>query len=473
MLVLLIACAAPDDEAARREWMRTLIVDENLVWTGRDPDLLAAKYATMAADPYDFYRGTVGFWWADQARPVSRRSRTTFLTTPAASQVLVLGDGHIENWATCLPGLEPDPNELDPAAALTLEPIDLDAATFGPWLLDVRRALVGIAYVVDLIGCDDACVDATAAAFAGAYATEIVAQEAGEAPFDAATEDATDGYWVEDLRDGRRDDGMEGEALADRTEVVDGVRRFALDEALDSGGDGVLAVTDAERALVDAVLRRWTRAPAGFRALGAARRFGQGVSSQPALRFYVLWDRGDDGLDDDRLLQVREVIDPPTAPGTPLSPVGLWDSNAARIEGVAWALWSRPDADALMSGVDLDGQTFKITTVTGWSDTFDHTDFVGPWRTGEADEDDLARFAARLGRLHAAAHARGLTADGSSALPVIAADLDGDVEGFVEELVRDARPDVARLVADAALFADALRFYGPLLGVEQIEEDLR
>ena len=79
-MIFLLGCAAGDADQARTAWIREQLANDNAVWLSRDPDLLAMKYARMAADRFDFLRGTAGLFLADVARPDPSRTPTTFLT---------------------------------------------------------------------------------------------------------------------------------------------------------------------------------------------------------------------------------------------------------------------------------------------------------------------------------------------------------------------------------------------------------
>lgn len=466
----LFACTDPDPELARREWMRQLLIDENQPWIAREPDAVAAKFAKMDADVYDFMRGTTGYWYAQLAVP-GERPPTAFLDDPDAASILLVGDPHIENLGTCLAGEEPTLADADPQAPLTIEAVDLDGSGFGPWVMDPRRASMALGHLASsLPGCDEACVDAVAGALAAGFADEVLAQAAGEPPFDAGTEDATDGAYVTDLYARARAAGLEQEALAEWTVIQADGRFLERTGGLDDGYDGVLSLTVEESTQLDRLLTAWESPPEGFRRLDAVRRYGAGVASLPAVRYYVLYDFGDDSRQDDRLLQLREVVDPPTWPGTLAPP--LYASNAERIEAVTRTLWSRPDADVRMAGLQDGAMTFKLTTLSGWFQTFDHETIAGPWLQGDASEADLQALATRIGRLLAAAQARGATAEGRPALEVLVAELDGRRDEWVAELSAQVRPDVERLRADAELFASARELYGPLLGAETLSDDL-
>lgn len=465
----LLACTEPDADTARREWMRQVLVDENRAWLARDPDAVAAKFAKMDGDVYDFLRGTAGFWYAQLARP-GERLETAFLRDPDALAVPVVGDPHLENFGTCLPGEEPDPGAAEPASALTIEAVDLDAASFGPWVLDPRRAALSLGYLAsNLPGCDADCVRAVAGALATGFVDEVEAQAEGAPPADAADE-ALGGVFTAALRAEAREAGVDQEALVEWTTITVDGRRFRLDDRLDADGDGLLALNEEERAQVDRLFAAWSAAPGGARVLDAARRHGAGVASMPAVRYYVLYDRGDDALDDDRLVQFREVVDPPALPGAPSPP--LHDSNAERVEAVAATLWSRPDADARLDGLADGAMTFKATTLSGWFQTFAHEDLGRLWLGGDAGEADVLDLAYGLGRLLAAAQARGATPEGRPASDVLAGELAGRRDAWIAELSGQVAGDVERLRADAALFAEALELHGPWLGAETLGDDL-
>jgi uncharacterized protein (DUF2252 family) len=415
-------------------------------------------------------RGTAGLFLADQLRPDLDRAPTAFLAEPDAAAVLVVGDPHVENLGTCLPGAEPDPGVASDAE-LPLEWVDLDGAAYGPWTVDTRRAALSVALIADAIDGSDGSIDRAVEAFARAYAAEILAQDE-DGGWDAAAETEREGAVVAYLRAGVRSDGAAGAEL-DKYSVVEadergvGVRSLARDEGLADDGDGVLALRAREEEQVARLLGSYD-APRGFRVLDAVRLYGRGVASLPATRYLVLWDRGDDALEDDRLVSFREVIDPPTVDGMVPDLGTVYRDNAERIEAVSTMLWSRPDADARLDGLADGATAFKATTVSGWFQTFDHADVPRLFELGVAADPDLDAFAGTVGRALAAAHARGVTLNGAPSLPVIAADLaaGGGADALAEERVRDAAADLEVLHTDHALFRALRADVGPQLGAE-------
>lgn len=429
--------------------LRDTLAADNEIWLARDTSLLAGKYTKMAASEFDFVRGSAALYYRDVANPDPARPATRFLTVPEAGAVLLAGDPHPENFGVTLPGDERTDVTAD---QLGLEIQDLDGSGFGPWLVDARRGGLGVAVLAaTLDGCDDACVDDAVGAFAAAY---------GDAAVGGATS-ADDGV-TQALRAKAVAEGDSRTLLGKVS--VDGA--FVLD------GDELVALTTDERAQLDRLLSAWAARPDGFRVLDAARRYGAGVASFPAVRYAVLWDTGGDTTADDRLLNAREVVDPPAPPGRASPVPALFDSNAARIEETAWLLWSEHDADIRMAGVADGASTFKVTTWSDWFQGYDKDDLAAAWDAGTLGPADLDAFAGTLGGLLAGAHRRAPTADGTSAADAIAADLGGDVDGLRDELVADAAVDRARADADFALFAVALDTYGPLLGAETPVDDV-
>lgn len=476
-VLLLLACAAPGPLEARAAWLQEELTLDNARWLARGPDLVETKYTRMAADPYDWLRGTTALFLADQLRPDPDRVPTAFLTEPDAAAVLLVGDPHLENLGLLLPGEEPDAGLVPVETPLPLEWVDLDAATFGPWTADTRRAALALALVAEEAeagsGLDD-LVGGTVAAFAAAYADEITRRARGEPGWDAGAED--DAILLAGLREDAREEGAAGAELDEYTAVVPderglGVRRLALDVALGAEGEGLLAPSPRAEDQLRRLLGTWSAGrPDDLRVLEVARLYGKGVASLPAQRYLVLWDRGDDGLADDRLAAFREVVDPPSVDGVVAGLGSVYADNADRIVRVSTTFWSRADADARLDGVRDGAEAFKSYTVTGWNRTFDHADVARLVALGGAGPADLEALGALVGRALASAHARGTTLDGAPSLPVLAADLaaGGGPEVFVAERGADAIADLAALHVDHGLFLALLQRDGPLLGAEAL-----
>lgn len=445
ILLATAGCAgAADPRDLRRAWLVDVLYEDNLVWTSRDPALLEDKYAVMAADPYDYVRGSSGVFLRDLAGG----GRTTFLTVPEALQIAILGDPHPENLAVFAPGWGPFPTGVDPP--LVLEAADLDGAGFGPYLVDVRRALLGTAVLLHAGGCGGDCLRAVLGAEARAYAEEVEGQAEGDPPWGAALVRGRAGVVLDRTIGDVVTEGHARVALLSATEPTEGEARLVKDGDL---AGGLVPLDDEERAQLERLLATLV-VPPDFRVLDVARRYGVGVASRPAIRYAVLWDTGRPGDEDDALVQLREVVDAPAIPG--VRAPGTWDDAEDRVVGATLAAWSRPDVDPWLQAVSDGAQTFKVLTWSSYVEPLDHGRIARDLGRGRATQEDLEVLADTLGRQLASVHARAPTPGGGPALPAIAADLGRRLDRFVDEQVEAAEHDLGVALTDHGLFVDAL-----------------
>lgn len=433
LLLAVLGCAAEGDRA---DWVRETLVRADMPYWSR-PDRLADKYAAMATNRYDYFRGSGPVFWADVSRPGPRRG-TAFLTDPAATAILVVGDAHPENFATNLPeGATEAPDDL------RLEWVDLDAASFAPWTSDVRRAALGLLVLVEPLSPD--ATTAAVQAFAEGYVDGL------------AGDPHVEGTIVAELRAGAAIDGVLDRRLADWT--VDG--RFRAEGLVD--GIGFLPLNDVEQVEFDAIVAQ-LELPDGARVLDGARRYGVGVSSRPALRYAALWDRGADGPADDDVLSAREVVDPPPIAGRPLAP---FDGEGDRVVAAARRVWSDPAADPRVQSVRVGARSFKIQSSGSFFENLDHTAIGDRFDADDLDDTDLIELAADLGYYLGGAHARSGTADGGDSQAIITADLGGRTGVLADELIAHSQADLVVLAEDWDRFGDAVAA-DPLLWSEDL-----
>ena len=453
LMALLLGCSGQPVDS-RRAWLVDALVDDNRVWLGRDPELLATKYARMAADPYDYMRGTAGVFLRDLARPGTDRVAMSFGTDPGGMGVLLVGDPHPENLSSFLPGDGPGPVWPD-SGLLRLEVADIDGAAYGPWTLDVRRATLGLTVMLDAAGCDRACRGPALQGWGRGYADEFAE------PAYSPVLDATVGAVLGRLREEANEEGAQRVRLEQYTAAVADGRSFRLDSEL-VAGNGLLALDPEEQAQLERLLAGYEAFPDGeVRILDAARRYGVGISSLPAVRYVVAWDRGAEGTEDDELLEVREVVDPVLPVGL-VEPVGwLYSDQAERIVQTSHALWSVPEVDVRVGGVVDGAMTFKVRTWSSWVQSLDHEDVAGGARP-----DELVSLADALGRHLASLHRRSPPVGGVDSAAVIALELRDREQDFAAEVAGVAESDFAGLRLDYGLFLEALAEYGPLLGAQ-------
>jgi hypothetical protein len=311
------------------------------------------------------------------------------------------------------------------------------------------------------------CVEPAARALGEAYAERIAALVDGAPPLNTSPRGAHGRVFL-DLVAEALDDGLKRKRIARET-TSDAPRMLRVDDALDEAGNGALALTADGQRRVDALLAAYApHAPDGYRVLDAVRRYGRGVASMPAERYVVLWDRGDDGPEDDALWMFREVVDTTPVPGL-FAPVdGVFASAISRVPDATVQLWADDDLDGALAGVSDGAMSFKVQSWNGFQQGFDHEHIAGELESGRLDEDDVIAFARFLGELLADAHARARTATGEPGLLPISEDLDGDVEALGDELLMVVRHDLPRVRRWYAAFLGALEDLGPLLGAEAL-----
>lgn len=464
LIFLLSACSDVAPDAGRDAVLLEWLLRDNAIWRSRDPELLRSKYDVMEADAYSFMRGTVGLFYEDAARRSSARPPTAFLRVPEASSVLLVGDPHPENFGATLPGEGPGPTEGEPAPELSLEFVDLDGATFGPWILDLRRAALGVgAFVRPMEGCDAGCRDSVWRALATGYGTTV----------DGTYEDQGGGDLIEELLEESLEEGAERKRHGRYTTDGPDHRLLIFDEALDDEGKGLFEPGPEHLDRIDRLMAGYARdIPGTFRILDVGRRLGQGVSSRPAFRYIVLWDRGEPGPEDDDLINARELLDPPRVPG-PGQPVGgSFADNADRIEAVSERIWSTPDADPRLAGL-IDGTlSFKVQSWSSWYQELDHDKALERWDEGKATRVDLEQMAHTIGHHLAAAHLRsGLPDPRGDSAAAVRADLGGRIDALADEIASLAPADLDRLIDDHRRLAELRRRHGPWLGADLLVED--
>jgi hypothetical protein len=461
MLLGAFGCAevAPDPRAA---FVQDVLVDDNRIWLHRDAAGVVEKFEVMSQDRYDFMRGSAALHFADIARRNGSGPTSRFLHLPDATEILLFGDPHPENATVC----RADPSATEPEPPLTVEFIDLDAAGYGPWTLDVRRLALGMLVLMDEVpGCDENCQQDALHALARGYVDGLDPDAAvGVSAADASQADGW-GLWFRDLFEESLEEGAEQKKVNKYApEDAYGERALLLHPST-----GLVPMTIDEERILDALTARMPL-PVDFRLLGAARRLGSGVSSLVALRFVVLWDAGSDEAADDALLQMREVIDAPAFPGRPNPAMGVFPNNHVRVAAAARQLWSRPDADPRHTATQVDGLSWKTVSWTSHFQDVDHIKVIGEWEEGGIDASDLSDLARDLARVLGASHARTRTLSGRSARAVIEADLEagGGLDALEAEVWLVARADLGRLDGDFEIFGNLLRTEGPLLGAETL-----
>ncbi len=446
MVLWMLACMEPVSELDRA-WLLDVIYADNWRYLGRDPEALAEKFSAMAQNEYDFMRGTLSIQlahWSRQAGGDGARQSTRFLNTPESTMVPIFGDAHPENLTVC----------AHPAQQLTIEIVDLDGANYGPWWIDVRRALTAQrTFAKSFEGCDEDCQLDVASAWLDGFESGL---QGAEVEFQRSA-------LLQSLLEEAIEEGLERKKYSKYT--VDD--KLIFDEAVNAEGKALLPVGNRDRLsreIFEGFSVQWGD---NIRLLDIGQRVGMGVSSRPALRYVYLWDEGMEGPEDNHLMLAREVFDAPDYPGAVGLDYAPFESNAERVSTLREQLWHNAGADPLYRGVDVP-YSFKTQS---WSSYFQDVEFEKvreDWLNGEIDAIDVQDLAMVMGAHHAFIWGRATVFDGRSVQAVVNEDIQmgGGFDILREELVEMSAVDVTVQSQDFVWFVDVLERRGPLLGFD-------
>jgi uncharacterized protein (DUF2252 family) len=262
--------------------------------------------------------------------------------------------------------------------------------------------------------------------------------------------------------------------------VADVFRRAARDRAARSELSSLTIVSGSERTLLRGVLdpadpsQTFADLPAfareglqavvtqalgsdpRFTVLDAVREFGSGVASWPRVRIIVLVRGPTDALDDDALLEVKELGESGVA-GWYAPELPAVDTPA-RVLAALRRLWFRPDADPNWSTTAWGDLPLQVRTEADSNKNLR----ISRWTGARATQAELEHAATVLGELLARMHARSEHAT----LAAIASTLNRDVDAFSAEQGSFADVCSSGTLDDFAAFNRDLTTLGPLLGYQ-------
>lgn len=456
---LLAGCGSPTVDESRKAQIANVITtaDEPLLRTR--PNLVAGKYARMAANPYDFFRATVPLSWSDYRNNEWDLGASAFaLDGPLAP---VLGDPHPENFGTL----------LSADGVLALEPNDFDGADFAPYLWDVRRLTTGMALAARLTNLEDPIAQETTAhsarviarAAAEAYGQTILALSKGGERMRMTS--ANDNPILEDLFS-RAEEGLTDRSeLTDLTTLENG-RRLLRHGVLDPAdpAERYLELPPWALAALPDTLNRYRQTllnppeSAYFKVLDAVRAVGSGVASWARVRVVLLVRGPTDDPNDDVLLELKELND--SGLGGHYPPFVRYDDVAERIRSTSRAAWVKPDAEPLWGTSEWLGFPVQVKRESDAHKTIR----IRRMNEERGTPDALEGLARQLGEILARAH----TATPKNAEWVardIAQVIARNPSEFADEQADVGDRYAQRVLEDHQLFRALLEERGPRLGL--------
>jgi len=489
--------ASPDGLDNRALWLQNTLIEDHYTLLVRTPSQVEGKFAKMADNPYNFFRGTVPQYYRDVTQPSEGFAPTNYGSAQAA-YILLVGDPHPENIGTYFPA----------DGALTLDFNDFDGSRYGPFHFDVRRLALGF-YVattlaIDAGFADDAIRQLAVTRVVEGYVAELDGQARGEAPL-RVTYQGGFGTIIDDLMRRALRDGPIFRELSDsscvyqnnpgcppntrclvlfdpapplpETGFYEGVELNACGTGF-SEFDVVVPLNDEETRLVTEIAARYptstvayqnpasrnlTDRDLAFTLKSAGRRLGGGVSSYPLYRFYLLFEGPTTSQDDDWLIEVRETQDGAFIPGLPQFPPRLYRNNAERVIDVSRRLHTTPTNDTLAGWASLGAFSFRARHRTRYQRSFSTGRMLRELASGDFAPEDLPAFAFIAGRLLARSHTNAPTQQNDDALSVIRDAIGGDNAGFASETLTFALSYGPVIIEDHQRLQQLRAIEGPLL----------
>ncbi|MBU47751.1 MAG: hypothetical protein CL920_03555 [Deltaproteobacteria bacterium] len=462
LLLCGVGCSQPP---ARASWVQQQLIEDNLTMYRRDPHALAGKFRKMKTNIYNYFRGTVRLYLRDLMRTHTLAVPTKFGTAKSAYVACVI-DPHPENIGTY----------RNQKGELLIDFNDFDGATYAPYYFDVRRLTVGFATQAIRANIHSTApqeYDRLLKRVSEGY-TDAIRQQLDKKPLRIRPKKGF-GIILDDLFKRAREQGAEGRKLNEYTNVQSGQRVMFYGVLEPSEIEGVIRdelkpPTDEESAMIKRLVRsyaptRLQKVPlTQLQVKGISRRYGAGVSSYPRLRYYVLVEGPTSSVDDDWLLEFKEITDIPELPGFQRFPKHRFEHNAQRVVMLQRQLQESDTNDVHLGWASDAPMVFRVRHRVGYQKNYSTDRFLEKYADGKWSVRDLGDFAYHAGRLLARSHARAELLVGGKGLSVIAEAIGQRHAEFVEETFRFAKQYAAQQSKDFASFGETLETEGQWLG---------
>jgi len=344
-----------------------------------DPGAFRTKFRKMAADPFAFYRGSAGVFYADVAQREDRWA------DERTSRVWIQGDLHAENFGTYMDG----------SGLLIFDVNDFDEAYIGHFTWDLQRFSASVALMCWQKALSDEEIEALIATFVRAYVDQ--AQW-----FVKTDDDSTFSLNLQTARSAVQS-ALQTARLSTRYQMLDRMTGIDASDRRFRDGPGVRRLDDSERdKAVDAFGRYLETIPETKRFRGIAYdikdvigRTGMGIGSAGLPAYTLLIEGFNQALDNDVVLSMKQ--------GNVAAPSAVVDDREVRAyfehHGHRTAVSQRAlqaHADPLLGYTDIDDVGFVVSEISPYDADLDWSELTEP--------DDLSEVIEQLGRAVAKVH---------------------------------------------------------------------
>ena len=337
----------------------------------------------MAADAFDFYRGTDPIFFQDMATlPPSA------YTTTQTGYTWLGGDAHIGNFGA----------RQDSSGATVFGVDDFDQGYLGQYVWDLRRLATSMVLAGRANGLADSDITTAIDTLVGAYVDEMGTFQGSNAELSFALTNGNTSGAVQDVIAKSKGDSR-ASLLSKYTQVSGGTRSFqTIAGTLATVPSATYnAIAAAMTGYVNTISASKQYAASFYQVKDIRQKLGSGVGSLGELRYYVLIEGASTSTADDVILEMKqEVASTVTTVSNGLLPASDYGNN----EGGRVALTAKAqqlDTDVLTGYTTINGAAFYVHEKSPFAEDFDATTLTSAGK--------LKTAATYLGQALASAHA--------------------------------------------------------------------
>lgn len=480
LFFLCVTCS--DSQIGERDaWLSSTLIEDHYHLIARSPDLVSGKFLKMvglnldgSSKLYPYMRGTLGQMYRDLAGDYIQVIPSRFASENGILTQMI-GDPHIENVSSVLD---------HSTGLLGLDWDDFDSAGYGPWIWDVRRLALSfwvLSYDLGHIELSPSLITAMSEGYLKGVSRWSTGERLGPKEGDALPKSIRE-LFEESRNKANRHHSIERYTSLFKDEqgrVIRSLRRGEIRTRIQEGviRDAVLSLSTSEKVLIDRFVQDLSiQRPKIGKLKDVVRKFGQGVSSYPLMRFYLLFEGASLSLEDDELWEAKELADRPVPPELKLYPPRQFGAQGQRViqarKNLQWIDIERVPYDAAVTWIDVGNASFRAYKITDLQQGLNTKDLIQSWQAAtdelsrHAEYEELLALASLLGELLASSHCFAETMNGLSGGAVISQDLTlGGVQNFSEELRVFAANYGPQIEVDRAYLLALINERGPLLGL--------
>ncbi|WP_260858437.1 DUF2252 domain-containing protein [Paraburkholderia sp. BCC1885] len=382
--VCLLYASAAQAQTSRPSWVVTQIYNYNHPFAATDSTDLATKMSTMAADAFDFYRGTDHIFYQDMLTlPASH------YTTTQTGFTWIGGDAHIGNFGAW----------QDSGGNNVFSVDDFDEGYLGQYVWDLRRLAASMVLAGRANGIADSDITTAIDTMVGAYVNEMNTFMGSSAELSFQLKNGnTSGVVQTAISDSKGD--SRSNLLGKYTQVTNGVRSFQniANTLVPVDSTTYNNIAAAMSSYVSTISSSKQYAASYYQVKDIHQKLGSGVGSLGKLRYYILIEGPSASTSDDVILEIKQETTSAVAEASSNGQALLSADNSNDAARVALTNKAQTlNADVLVGYATINGMTFYFHEKSPYEEDFDYTQLTSAGKLNTA--------ATYLGQALASAHA--------------------------------------------------------------------